>query len=193
MHQIKCHCGQVHGHVLPGGPSSRVKCYCSDCQAFGRYFGEEAQVLDAQGGAELVQVCQSRLRFEKGIEHLAILRLTEKGMLRWYAQCCRTPIGNTMSDRKMSFIGLIHTCLDKSAIDTDFGKQMAMFSTAEATGEPKPQQRGVFTTILRFLRLVLMSRLLGRYKKSPLFRESGEPITIPCVLSADELRLLKKT
>ena len=72
-----------------------------DRQAFGRYFGEEAQVLDAQGGAEFVQVCQSR---EKGIEHLAILRLTEKGHAALvYTVLSDADRDHHASDRKMSF------------------------------------------------------------------------------------------
>lgn len=191
MHLVKCKCGALHGHVLPGAPNSRVRCYCTDCQAFGRYFGKEAKVLDAQGGTEIVQVCQSRLCFDGGLEHLTAIRLTDKGMIRWYASCCLTPIGNTMPDRKMSFIGLIHSCLDKSSIDKDFGTGIASFSTSEAIGEPKPQQRGVFGTILRFMRLVFMSRMLGRYKKSPLFDAVGVPIVEPRILSSDELARLK--
>jgi hypothetical protein len=29
----------------------------------------------------------------------------------WYARCCNTPIGNTLVDYRISFIGLVHTCL----------------------------------------------------------------------------------
>lgn len=176
---------------MDGSPNSRVCCYCNDCQTFGRYFGNEAKVLDAQGGTEIVQVCQSRLRFDGGLEQLAAIRLSDKGMVRWYASCCNTPIGNTMQDRKMSFIGLIHCCLDKALIDKDFGTSIAFFSTSEAIGESKPIQHGVFGTILRFMRLVLVSRMLRRYKKSPFFDAAGVLIVAPKILSNDELLRLK--
>ncbi len=191
MHQLTCKCGAVQGRVLSGAPSNRVRCYCTDCQAFGRFFGPAAQVLDAQGGTELVQVCQSRLRLDRGFEHLASIRLTDKGMIRWYAQCCQTPIGNTMTDPKMSFIGLIHTFMDVSALDRDFGPSIATFNTGKAIGDPKPKQRGLVGTILRFARIVLVSRILGRYKKSPLYTSTGTPVAAPRTLTADELQRLK--
>lgn len=191
MHQLKCQCGAVQGYVLNGAPSSRVRCYCTDCQAFAHFFEPATQILDAQGGTEIVQVCQSRLRFERGLEHLAAIRLTDKGMIRWYAQCCRTPIGNTMADPKMSFIGLIHTALDVPSLEKDFGFSIAVFNASTALGNPKPQQRGVAGTIFRFMRLVLISRLLGRYKRSPLYTSTGDLIVQPRVLTELELQNLR--
>lgn len=191
MHQLKCKCGAVQGRVLNGTPSNRVRCYCTDCQAFGRFFGPAAQVLDSQGGMEIVQVCQSRLRFDRGLEHLASIRLTDKGMIRWYAQCCHTPIGNTMPDPKMSFIGLIHTSMDVSALDRDFGSSIALLNTSTALGEPKPQQRGLVRVIFRFARLVLASRILGRYKQSQLYTSTGAPVAQPRTLMTVELQQLK--
>lgn len=191
MHQLKCKCGAVQGCVLHGAPSNRVRCYCTDCQAFAHFFDPATHVLDAQGGTEIVQICQSRLRFDRGLEHLAAIRLTDKGMIRWYAQCCHTPIGNTMADPKMSFIGLIHTVLDVSALDQDFGSSVAVFNASTARGNPKPRQRGVAGTIFRFVRIVLASRILGRYKRSPLYTSAGELIVQPRVLTALELQNLK--
>lgn len=184
MHRLQCKCGKVKGHVLSGSPSNRMKCYCTDCQAFGRFFGQAARVLDAKGGTEIVQVCQSRLCFDQGIDQLASIRLSDHGMIRWYTQCCQTPIGNTMPDPKMSFIGLIHTAMDLSAIDKDFGEKVAFINTSAAIGEPKPQQRGVVGTIFRFARLVITSRIFGRYKQSPLFTATGAPIAPPRILSS---------
>ncbi|WP_305857758.1 DUF6151 family protein [Balneatrix alpica] len=191
MHQVKCQCGAVQGRLLKGAPNNRIRCYCSDCQAFARYFDPGLQVLDAQGGTEIVQVCQSRLCFDRGLENVAAIRLTNTGMIRWYAQCCQTPIGNVMADPKMSFIGLIHTCLDKSALDKDFGPSVSAFNTQDALGDPKPQSRGLLRSLLRFMRLVLLSRVFGRYKKSPLFSASGAPIVTPKILAASELQKLK--
>jgi hypothetical protein len=191
MHRLTCRCGQVQGHVITGQPSARVRCYCTDCQAFGRFLGSSAEVLDAQGGTEIVQVCQSRLRFDRGIEQLAAVRLTEKGMIRWYAQCCRTPIGNTMQDPKMSFVGLIHSFLDASSLDDDFGSSVALLNTNTALGEPKPRQRGLIGVILKFARLVLASRIRGRYKQSPLYSSEGRPVVPPEILAAAELQRLK--
>jgi hypothetical protein len=42
------------------------------------------------------------------------MSLSDKGMLRWYASCCNTPIGNTSRDFKVSHVGLLHNCLQES-------------------------------------------------------------------------------
>ena len=38
---------------------------------------------------------------------IAAIRLTEKGLVRWYASCCNTPIGNTMAASGVPFIGVV--------------------------------------------------------------------------------------
>ncbi len=53
-------------------------------------------VLDERGGSQIIQVPPKNLTFTQGREVLASMRLTEKGLLRWYAGCCNTPIGNTL-------------------------------------------------------------------------------------------------
>ena len=191
MHKIQCKCGTIRGHIHGTGICNRVVCYCTDCRAFAKYLGRPNEVLDAQGGTEILQVAQPRLTFTQGKEHLAAVRLSDKGIVRWYAACCKTPIGNTLLDPKISFIGLIHSSLDRSKMDLDFGKNVAIVNTSSATGEPKPKQRGLLGVMLRFLWIVLSMRIGGRYKNSQLFNESGSPIVRPTVLTAEELKGLK--
>jgi hypothetical protein len=148
-------------------------------------------MLDAHGGTEIVQVAQARLTLLQGKEHLAAVRLSEKGLIRWYAACCKTPIGNTMLNPKVPFIGLIHSSLDRSRMDADFGKSVANVNTNAATGNPKPKPNGLLGSILRFLWIVLSTRITGQYRKSELFDESGAPIARPTVLAAEELGRLK--
>ena len=64
--------------------------------------------LDAAGGTRIYQLPPANVQITGGQENLACLRLKEKGLIRWYAKCCNTPIGNTVS-KSMPFIGLIHT------------------------------------------------------------------------------------
>ncbi len=191
MHRIQCKCGAVSGQLGGKGTSNRVVCYCTDCRAFADFLGCPSEVLDAQGGTEIVQVAQPRLTFSQGKEHLAAVRLSEKGLVRWYAACCKTPIGNTPINPKVPFIGLVHSSLDHSRMDADFGKSVAKVNTDTATGEPKPKSNGLFVSILRFLWIVLSTRVNGRYRKSELFNESGAPIVRPTVLTAEELGRLK--
>ncbi len=191
MHPIQCKCGSLRGQLDCAGISSRVICYCTDCQAFAKFLGKPNEVLDDHGGTEIVQVAQPRLTFSQGQEHLAAVRLSEEGMVRWYATCCNTPIGNTMLNPKVSFIGIIHSSLDRARMDADFGKTVAEVHADTAIGEPKPKQSGLPGVMLRFIGIVLTTRISGRYRKSPLFNEAGTPIVRPKVLTAEELRRLK--
>lgn len=126
-------------------------CYCTDCRAFAHFLGKAPDVLDEQGGTEIVQVAQPRLRFIQGEDYLSAVRLSDKGMIRWYASCCGTPIGNTLANPKVSFIGLIHTCLDRARMNQDFGTSVAVVNTDTALGSPKPRQRGLPGVVARLL------------------------------------------
>lgn len=197
MHQLQCQCSLVRAEVDCRGTHNRLICYCTDCQAFGRFLTNLAQhdgqhqVLDAQGGTELVQVAQSKLRFVQGEDQLLAVRLTEQGMIRWYTRCCHTPIGNTMASRGGAFIGLIHSCLTRPQLNADFGDQIAQLNTNTALGTAKPQQHGLFRVISSFLWLLIAERVSGRYLQSPLFNADGSPRSEPRVLSAAELAALK--
>jgi len=172
------------------GRSNRAVCYCKDCQAFAHALRQADRVLDARGGSDIVQVLPRNLRFTQGLESLACLRLTPKGLFRWYAACCRTPIGNTLPTPKWSFIGLVHTCLDTSEVSLDeaFGPIRTWVNTKGAIGDPKPKEEGVGKAIGWFLRTTLKARFNGDYKRSPFFNPTtGAPIVTPRVLTSDPL------
>jgi hypothetical protein len=186
VHPLRCRCGALQGHVDLKGASNRMVCYCQDCQAFARFLGPADQVLDAQGGSDVVQVTPHRIRITQGASHLAVMRLSSKGMLRWYAACCRTPVGNTMNSRNMPFTGLLVQCLDTAPLEPAFGPVRASANTASAIGEPKPRAFGMAGALLRILGMVAGSRLSGRYKDTPFFSATGAPVSEPTVLSAKE-------
>lgn len=192
MHQLQCKCGTLRGQLEGAGTANRLICYCTDCRAFARYLGHATDVLDESGGTEIVQVAQPRLRFAQGTENLAAIRLSATGMVRWYASCCNTPIGNTMANPKISFIGLIHSCLDRESVDRDFGPSVALLNTASALGDRKPAQRGLPGAIARFLWIVATARLSGKYKRTQLFTDSGLPRVPPLVLTPPQLESLKR-
>lgn len=192
MHPIQCACGAVRGQIEGSGAHNRLICYCTDCRAFAHFLGKGREVLDAQGGTEIVQVAQPRLRFLQGEERLSAVRLSEKGVIRWYAACCSTPIGNTLADPKVSVIGLVHCCLDTARITEDFGSNVAVVHAAAALGDSKPKQRGFLGVITRILWIVYTNLVRGRYKRSPLFNESGAPRIVPTILSSEELAKLKR-
>ncbi|MEX1166899.1 MAG: DUF6151 family protein [Hydrogenophaga sp.] len=185
-HPLSCRCGALQGHVDVNGTSNRMVCYCQDCQAFARFLGPADAVLDSQGGSEVVQVAPYRIHIDRGAEHLAVMRLSPKGLLRWYAACCRTPVGNTMDRRGFPFSGLLSTCLDTAPLAPAFGPVRASANTQSAVGgEPQPRAFGMAGALLRILALVLGSRLSGRYKKTPFFTASGAPVAVPTVLTTE--------
>jgi len=191
MHAIRCQCGTVRAQINCKGIHNHIVCYCRDCRAFAHFLGTGEGILDAQGGTEIIQVSQARLQFSQGVEQLAAIRLTDKGMVRWYTTCCKTPLGNIMSDPKMAFIGLIHAALDRDNIDKDFGPITARFETAAALGVAKPAQHGIFPVICRFIGMSLAARLSGSYKQSPLFDVKAQLIVQARVLDAATVAALK--
>lgn len=164
-------------------------CYCRSCQAFAYFLGCEKDVLDEQGGSDIVQVRPSAVHFEQGAEHVGCLRLTREGTLRWYAQCCRTPIGNTVANPKVSFVGLIHPFVTGTpqARDSAFGPVTARIFTDAAAGEPRPRPAGFATTMVKLAMIILGARINGDYRRTPFFRsDMTSPIAPPHVLTTAE-------
>jgi hypothetical protein len=186
-HPLQCRCGTIKGWVSDPHSANRVVCYCKDCQAFARALGQESETLDAQGGSDIVQALPKNVTFTQGTEALACMRLTDKGMVRWYAGCCKTPIGNTLENYKISFIGLLHNCLEtpEHSLQNSFGAVRAYANPHGAIGEPKPKAAGVGTTIWWLVKTILKARVNGDYKRTPFFRD-GKPIATPRVLSSAE-------
>lgn len=189
-HPIQCQCGTVRAQLHGSGTYNRIACYCTDCRAFARFLGGDA-ILDKQGGTQIVQVAQARLRFTHGLDHLAVMRLSEKGLMRWYASCCNTPIGNTLDTPSISFIGLIHSCMDAKQLDARFGSKITNVNTQSALGIPKPNPEGLGKVVLRFLAITGIALANGSYKKSVLFKVNGQAIAKPRVLTTTELGYLK--
>jgi Family of unknown function (DUF6151) len=188
-HPLQCQCGTIKGVVHDPRRANRAVCYCRDCQAFAHFLGKAKETLDDRLGTEVIQVLPRNVAFTQGIEALACMRLTGKGLLRWYAGCCNTPIGNTLGNFKISFVGLVHTCLEASGkpIEDSFGPVRVCVNTKGAKGNPKPKTAGIGTTLLWFLANVAKARIDGGYRQNPFFLvDMGTPIVSPRVLSADE-------
>ncbi len=186
---IQCQCGNVQGNVNEQEIINRVTCFCQDCQAFAHFLGRSSDILDRQGGTDIVQMLPKHLSFSQGTEYLACMRLTKSGLFRWYTTCCNTPIGNTLPSQTLSFIGVVHNCLESSEVKLDnFCKYISMpVNTKDAKGDPKPEQAGQLKTIIRNMLMILKARVDGSYKQNPFFRvDSGTPISNPKILSSQE-------
>ena len=191
QYSIQCNCGMVQGHIAAAGICNRVICYCKDCQAFANHLKrassirQQPAIMDKNGGTEIIQMSPSRIKIIAGNEQIKCLRLTEKGLLRWYADCCNTPLGNTIPNYKISFVGLIHSCMKVDSFDESFGRIRARISTSGAiftSGTTSLKSYGGFRTISLFIIIALSNRLNGKYKNTPFFQDNGEPTAKPIVL-----------
>lgn len=64
------------------------------------------------------------------------MRLSSKGKLRWYAACCRTPVGNTLTSRYVPFTGLLAQCLDIALLAAAFGPVRGSVNTVGPSSNP---------------------------------------------------------
>jgi hypothetical protein len=156
--------------------------------------GRAGDILDAQGGTDVIQTLPARILITEGREMLACMRLSKNGLLRWDTTCCNTPIGNTLANFRFSFVGLIHNCLENGGVplDSSFGPVRMWINTRSAKGAAAPRSSGVIPGILGLLGMVARARINGSYKRTAFFSvATGAPIAAPTVLSQAERASLR--
>jgi len=190
---LRCRCGRVHGLARGVAPAAgfRFVCYCTDCQALARLL-DRPDVLDTAGGTDIFQMPAGRVTLTAGTDALRCLTFSGK-VLRWYADCCRTPIANTASITRFPVVALIHSFIDGEAAghsrDELLGKPLCHIYERSAIGPlprdaPQPASVGMFAR--RAIKLLgWWTRGLGR--PNPFFDDrSGAPISVPRVFTASE-------
>ena len=187
-HPLHCRCGKLKGYVSHPEAVNRCVCYCRDCQAFAHFLGRADEILDAAGGTEVLQTIPAHVTFTAGIDTLACMRLSPHGLLRWYASCCNTPIGTTLPNFRMSFVGLIHNCLHGAGESlTAFGPVRMRVNIQGAKQAVKSSSLGMMSGMLRILAMVTRARIDGSYQRTAFFHvDTGDPVVTPKVLSRDE-------
>lgn len=194
---LRCACGKLQGTALAVSPRSgcRVVCYCGDCRAFGHFLGGPG-ILDDWGGTDIFQMAPSQVRITGVATSLSCMRLSAKGMYRWYCGECKTPVGNTVSAR-LPFVGLIHTFIDPDnacgARDDLLGKPVGYTRTKSAVGDLPAEIRdsSSLPVIARSLKLLSKWWLTGAGSPSPFFADQTRaPRTTPRTLTPDERRAL---
>lgn len=190
---LRCECGKLRGTASGLGPSrgARVVCYCDDCQAFARFLGRP-DVTDAWGGTDIFQMPPSGVRLEQEDQALQCVRLSDKGMFRWYCGFCKTPVGNTVGPR-LPVVGLIHNIMDHASSnvsrDALLGRPIGFLQTRSATGGgPPPGPRAsLLRTAARSSRLLLTWWVTRAGFPSPFFDERTlAPRATPRVLNERE-------
>jgi hypothetical protein len=125
-----------------------------------------------EDGVCIWQTTPDKVKVDEGAVHLRLMRLSEKGLLRWFAGCCDTPLFNTLATPKVPFVGVLTDRLDDIAplgpivaegfVEGDDGKSRHVGGGRVARG---------------FVRRALGARLSGRWKDNPFFdTTTGQPI-----------------
>lgn len=189
---LRCACGKLRGVVLNVTPSSgtHTVCYCDDCQAFARFLRRE-EILDEWGGSDVFQTNPGRVRIYEDDHALACMRLSDKGMHRWYCASCKSPVGNTFGPA-IPVVGLLRSFMDPAALGASPEAVLGpatIVQTKFAPGEgaPRESKRQLARLIAHAARNLAKWKLTGMGKPSPFFDdETGAPRAAPRVLTSSE-------
>ena len=178
---FSCSCGKLQGQLTAKGAASglHVGCYCSDCRAVEIHMHRPDPAPDP---VDLFLTTQDTLTITQGTQHIGLLRLSPRGTMRWYATCCDTHLFNTSANPKLAFLSIRATTL---------GAPERLGPFIAETNIPKPGGKTVNKGMARVMRKlvpqILIARLTGRWRQSPLFdTDSGEPVVAPVILSKEE-------
>jgi hypothetical protein len=189
---LKCECGEFRGVVENVTPRGRVACYCDDCQAAAHALGHARDVRDVWGGTDITPVMPKNFRITKGT--LGLLRLTENGLFRWYASCCKTPIANS-PNATLPYLGLLTTSTDLSPEERNkrMGRLMFRLQARDAIGQPpKPSSETIsLGAILWVIKFMSRAFFKSGAKGSILF-PNGQPISKANVLTKEERTKLQE-
>jgi hypothetical protein len=190
---LRCRCGHVRGMAREISPSAgfRFVCYCTDCQAFARFLARP-DALDPAGGTDIFQMAAGRVTLTAGTDALRCITLSGK-VLRWYADCCRTPIANTAASPRFPLVALIHSFMGDEAdggsrVDL-LGPPLCRLYERSATG-PLPSNappRPSLATFARRAGKILGWWMRGLGRPHPFFdARTNAPLSAPRVTTPSE-------
>ncbi len=197
---LRCTCGDVRGVAkdVSGKRGNRLICMCDDCQAYAHWLGRAGELLDAHGGTDIFQMTPQQLKITEGTDKIRCLRLTPKGLLRWHTDCCKTPVGNTLSSAKVAFVGIPHLFMDHGgdnpSRDDSLGPIRAKIQGRFCKGEMPADAfaRAPIGLILRFIKQLARGWLRGTQSPSPFFdATTGKPVASATVLTRDQRAQLR--
>ena len=192
---VSCRCGAVHGRVTGATPQTvnRATCYCDDCQAFAHWL-KRPELLDAHGASDIIQVAPAALSFDRGQDQIRCVRLTDKGLFRWYASCCNTPLGNSLRPA-IPFVGILATSFvaTPAQLDEAFGRSRGAIFGQFAIGDVPPEaQRFDVRLVAGSFWRVLGFRLRGKTWPHPFFERETQLARYPITaLTPDERDALR--
>lgn len=174
-----CTCGAMTWRINTAAKGTHLVCYCADCQTYANVLDHGASRVDSDGGTEIFQTLPANFEFLKGKEHLSVLRLSPKGILRWYAGCCGTQIANTLPGPGLPFVGAVLP----PGVD-GYGPITALLSTVDTAAHIK--EKGVLAAQLSVIGRILGGLFSATKKASPFFGPDKRPVVEPRVLTETE-------
>jgi hypothetical protein len=186
---LRCRCGKVRGQLRDVSAAGRkhAVCYCDDCQIYASHLDESGALLDERGGTEGVLTTPSELRIDEGASYLRCLRLSPKGIYRWYTECCNTPVG-TMVDPRVPVLILPTVSLDFAAAGTTADRALGpvtlrIHGRFARGGVPEGAHPKTPPRMLPALLSHLLRGYLGRKTKpSPFYDARNTPRATPTLI-----------
>lgn len=177
-----CRCGRLSWRATQVEPAvaNRITCACAGCRAFaGRM---DPDLLDELGGTERLQVDPGSLRFAGQLDQLGCMQQTRGGALRWYARCCGTPIGLTLTSARVPFVGIDTRPLDAGALPVPLDEVIGPIRARVNHTIPRARRRALradlralFSMLAHLLPLTWRWWRRGAHHRSPFFDASGGP------------------
>jgi hypothetical protein len=175
---LTCACGATAWTIKNKDKGRHIMCFCADCQTFPRHLGREAKYL-TDGGTQIFQTLPTNVEITKGAENVGLLRLSPKGLFRWYATCCNTPMANTLPNDKLPFCGMI---LPQG--DDQCGPVKSYVNTKAA--ETPMRDKGMLGAVVTLMARGFGARIRGKTQPSPFFDSAGAPRAEATVLTLDQ-------
>lgn len=191
MMDIQCRCGNFRATLtaFPKNTPGRLVCYCNDCQAYLQHLGR-TDLLDENGGTEVIPVYPSEMMIASGLEHLKCTRLTARGTFRFSTTCCNSPVANTAAG--MPWIGAFK-CLYTHSSDQDIDRILGpvrsriMGKFAKGTPPAGTARKMNLQSAITVLPFMLKGKMLGKSMPSPFFKADGvTPVVLPEIVSENK-------
>ena len=176
-----CSCGELAGRLVDvdARDGTHIVCHCDDCRANLVALGHTDPGAE---GVELFQTTPDKIKIDQGGENLALLRLSPKGLMRWYAKCCSTPLFNTTSRRGMAFTGVSAEIIKNH--ETELGPVIARGFIKTPSG--KVTHEGLRPMLTSMMGRMGKSWIKGTWRDTPFFDETGIPVREARVLTREE-------
>ena len=193
---VKCTCGSVTGvaHNLSASTTNHVVCSCKGCQSYAHFLGRTDDMLDAEGGSNIFQLDPKNFEIISGMEHVACMRVTKEGPVRWYADCCKTPLGNGFPKGGIPFLGVLPICIGHKGTSGEVVKLVGPVRGHINQQKPigvgeKLRNAGM---LVRFACQLLGWRIRGGKSWKPFFdQKTLRPIRKPLIITDEERAALE--